>query len=159
MLVPLTVAGQETRLRLLAPRATASELKLKVPYAKALARVSEGATLQSPGGDDQDTELTRCRPQRRFRTELAPARRCARQGRGIGGLWHDFAAHLDGRGVETDATFSVHSYGESFDRFRIRLPPDTELVPGNSSGYTLTAVDACGRRLPLRDGSDWLKSN
>ena len=45
MLVPLTVMGQETRLRLLAPRATASELKLKVPYAKAVARVSEGATL------------------------------------------------------------------------------------------------------------------
>ena len=37
MLVPLTVMGQETRLRLLAPRATASELKLKVPYAKAVA--------------------------------------------------------------------------------------------------------------------------
>ena len=51
MLVPVTVMGQETRLRLLAPRATASELKLKVPYAKAVARVSEGATLQTPGGD------------------------------------------------------------------------------------------------------------
>src|SRR5208282_6725356 len=57
MLVPLTVMGQETRLRLLAPRATASELKLKVPYAKAVARV-EGATLQTPGGDNKDTDLT-----------------------------------------------------------------------------------------------------
>ena len=58
MLVPLTVMGQETRLRLLAPRATASELKLKVPYAKAVARVSEGATLQTPGGDNKETDLT-----------------------------------------------------------------------------------------------------
>ncbi len=50
MLVPLTAAGQESRLRLLAPRTTASELRLKVPYAKAVARASEGATLQSPHG-------------------------------------------------------------------------------------------------------------
>ena len=47
MLAPLTAMGQETRLRLLAPRATESKLKLKVPYAKAVARVSEGATLQT----------------------------------------------------------------------------------------------------------------
>ena len=44
--------------------------------------------------------------------------------------------------METEATFSVRSYGEAFDRFRILLPPDTELVPGNTGGYTLTAVDA-----------------
>ena len=47
MLVPLATAGEETRLRLLVPRATASELKLKVPLAGAVAKVSEGATLQT----------------------------------------------------------------------------------------------------------------
>ncbi len=50
-------------------------------------------------------------------------------------------SRLDGRGVETDATFSVRSYGEAFDHFHIHLPPDSELVPGNGGGYTLTLID------------------
>ena len=45
MLVPLAAAGDETRLKLFMPRATASELKLTVPVAEAVAKVSEGATL------------------------------------------------------------------------------------------------------------------
>jgi hypothetical protein len=141
MLVPLTAMGQETRLRLLVPRATASELKLKVPYAKAVARVSEGATLQTPGGDNKETELTAVGLNGDFEMSWHPA--------GVGPgkaaaleAFGNIAARLDARGVETEATFSVRSYGEAFDRFRIRLPQDSELVPGNASGYTLTVVEA-----------------
>ena len=141
MLVPLTVMGQETRLRLLAPRATASELKLKVPYAKAVARVSEGATLQTPGEGSKESELTAVGLNGDFELgwhppDAAPGKVAALEAFGT------IAAQLDGRGVETEATFSVRSYGEAFDRFRILLPPDAELVPGNPSGYTLTVVDA-----------------
>ncbi len=141
MLLPLTAIGQETRLRLLAPRATASELKFKVPYPKAVARVSEGATLQTPGGGNKETELRVVGLNGDFELswhppDAAPGKATALEAFG------NIAAQLDGRGVETEATFSVHSYGEAFDRFRIRLPPDAELVPGNPNGYTLTVVDA-----------------
>ena len=87
MLVPLTVMGQETRLRLLAPRATASELKLKVPYAKAVARVSEGATLQTPGGGNKETELTVVGLNGDFELSWHPPDAGARQGGGPGSLW------------------------------------------------------------------------
>jgi len=141
MLVPLTVTGQETRLRLLAPRATASELKMKVPYAKAVAKVSEGATLQTPGGGNQETELTVVGLNGDFElswhpNDTAPGKAAVLEAFG------NISARLDGRGVETEANFSVRSYGEAFDRVRIRLPPDTELVPGNANGYTLTTLDA-----------------
>ncbi|MGO9115397.1 MAG: hypothetical protein ACLP9L_39810 [Thermoguttaceae bacterium] len=141
MLVPLTMVGQETRLRLLAPRATTSQLKLKVPYAKAMARVSEGATLQTPGGDNKETELTVVGLNGDFElswhsADAAPGRMAALEAFG------NIATRLDGRGVETEATFSVRSYGDAFDRFQIRLPPDAEFVPGAASGYTLTAVNA-----------------
>src|SRR5271157_3943467 len=141
MLVPLTVIGQETRLRLLTPRATTSQIKLKVPFAKAIARVSEGATLQTSVGDNKETELAVVGLNGDFELswyspDAAPGRAAALEAIG------NIAARLDGRGVETEATFSVRSYGEPFDRFRIRLPPDTEFVPGTHSGYTLAAVDA-----------------
>ena len=55
VLVPLVTVGEETRLRLSAPRASTSELRLTVPLGKPLARVSEGATLlpAKPAGDGQ----------------------------------------------------------------------------------------------------------
>jgi len=58
LLVPLSAVGEETRLKLLLPRATSAELKLRVPAADAVARVSEGAALlgASPAGSTA-TEL------------------------------------------------------------------------------------------------------
>ncbi|MGA2259033.1 MAG: hypothetical protein ABSG53_30550, partial [Thermoguttaceae bacterium] len=143
MLVPLAAMGQETRLRLLAPRATESKLKLKVPCVKAIARVSEGATLQTPGGDDKETELTVVGLSGDFELSWHPPNASPGKAAALE-AFGNIAARLDGRGVETEATFTVRSYGEAFDRFRICLPPDTELVPGNASGYTLTAIDAGG---------------
>ena len=91
-----------------------------MPYARAVARVSEGATLQSTRAGERETELVAV---------------------GLGGevelSWHPpnaalgktaaleasgtIVSRLDGRGVETEAAFTVRSYGEPFDRFRIRL--------------------------------------
>jgi hypothetical protein len=141
MLAPLTAMGQEMRLKLLAPRATASELKFKVPYAKAVAKVSEGATLQTPAEANKETELTVVGLNADFELSWRPADAGAGKAAALE-AFGNIAVRLHGHGVETDATFSVRSYGEPFDRFRIRLPPDTELAPGNANGYTLTAVDA-----------------
>src|SRR5208283_1418317 len=47
-LVPLATIGDQTRWKLLFPRATAAELKFKAPLAGAVAKVSEGATLLPP---------------------------------------------------------------------------------------------------------------
>ena len=80
MLVPLTAMGQETRLRLLMPRATASELKLKVPYrqggGQGLRRRDAANARRRRQGQGNGTD--RRRPQRRFRIELASAGRCDR---------------------------------------------------------------------------------
>ena len=149
VLVPLAAVGQETRLRLVLPRATASELKFKVPYAKATARVSEGATLQTLVGGGKETELNVVGPNGEFELtwrppDAAPGKAAALE------VYGTIAAQLDGRGVETEAVFSVRSYNEAFDRFRIRLPPDAEFIPGNPSGYTVTAVDAAGASATTR---------
>ncbi len=150
MLVPTTAAGQETHLRLSAPRATVAELKLKVPFARAVARVSEGATLQSPGGNNQETELAVVGLSGDFELSWRPPDAAATRSAALE-VYGTIASQLNGHGVETDATFSIRSYGEAFDRFLVRLPPDTELAPSSPNGYTLTAVDdpaaaAQGRR-------------
>ena len=58
VLAPLAAVGDETRLKLLVPRAATAELKLKVPLADATAKVSEGAPLSPPVSGKNDTEFT-----------------------------------------------------------------------------------------------------
>ena len=160
LLVPLTPAGQETRLRLLAPRTTASELRLKVPYAKAVARVSEArrCRLAAVAGT-QETELIAVGLNGEFELSWRPPDAAPRKAASLE-AFGTIAARLDGRGVETEATFTVRSYGEAFDRFHFRLPPDAELVPGNPDGYTLTAVDGRTRAVCVRwPTADWSKCN
>jgi len=139
VLVPLARMAQVTWLRLQAPRATESKLKLKAPYANVVAQVSEGATLQTPGGNGKEPELTVVPFSGDFEMSWHPADAASGKAAALE-AYGTIAARLDGRGVETEATFSVRSHGETFDRFRIRLPPRAELVPGRASGYTVTAI-------------------
>ena len=58
MLVPLETVGDDTRLRLSAPRATASEMRLTVPMAGAVGTVSDGTTpAKSAAGKKGTTEF------------------------------------------------------------------------------------------------------
>jgi hypothetical protein len=145
MLVPLAAAGDETRLKLFMPRATASELKLTVPAADAVAKVSEGVTL--------------------LPAVAAKSGGTALDAVGLGGdfqlSWHKPRPHpaeqplvleaagtvlarMDRRTVSAEATLSVRSYGAPFDRFRVRLPPGMSLTPAPApaGGYTVTPVEA-----------------
>ena len=144
ILVPLAGVGDQTRLKLLTPRATISQLKLKVPVPKAAGKVSGGAELSvSPGGEEGATEFTVL---------------------GLGGdfelTWHKAGgqlleqptvleaegtvlARIDARGVDAQATLKVHGSGAPFDRFRVRLPPGASLVsdvPVGSNGYSVTPL-------------------
>jgi len=141
MLVPLATAGEETRLRLLLPRATTSELKLKVPIAGAAAKVSEGATLQTAAVGNNETELTVIGPGGDF--ELAWYRNGAKVAEVPTVLEASgtVAARMDSRGADSEATLSVRSYGAPFDRFRVRLPVEADLVPGSPTGYSVAMVE------------------
>jgi hypothetical protein len=164
LLVPLAAMGDETRLKLFIPRATASELKLTVPLADAVAKVSEGATLlpsapATGGGAAPAAQPPPAAPHTAPRTELSVA--------GLGGefflAWHKPNLHavetplvleasgvvltrFDSRSISADATLSVRSYGAAFDRFTVRLPPRAELVPETTSAYIVTPVEADAKR-------------
>jgi len=141
MLAPLSKVGDETRLKLVAPRATASELKLSVPVANAVGRVSEGTILLP--ATDVDGGATEFRvPALSGHFELSwhkPDARIAKipavleaEGRVL--------VRIDSRSVDTKATLSVQSYGAPFDRFRVCLPAGAELTPGSPADYTVVPI-------------------
>lgn len=141
MLVPLATVGEETRMRLWVPRSTASELKLKVPLPGAMAKVSEGATLQTASSSKNETELTVVGLGGDFELSWFRSGVKIAEVPTVLEAFGNVSARIDSRGIDAEATLSVRSYGAPFDRFRVRLPQEAELVPGNSTGYTVAAVE------------------
>ena len=131
MLVPLATAGDETRLKLFAPRATASELKLTVPVADAIGKVSEGATLlpavAAKNGSTEfdvvglggDFQLAWHKPQPR-----AAERPLILEAAGT------VLTRLDRRGISAEATLSVRSYGVSVRPFHRAIAAGNEPFAG-----------------------------
>jgi hypothetical protein len=148
VLVGLTAAGEVSRLRLLLPRATTSELKLSVPLADVSAKVSEGATLLRPVADAQGhCELTVQGLGGDFELSWRAAGARAAEMPTVLEAEGKILARIDSRNIDTDATLTVRSYGDPFDRFRVRLPQGAELLPGTPSDsgapsdYSVTPVD------------------
>lgn len=147
MYVPLQTNRDETRLRLAMPRAVASEMKLTVPIARAVARVSERSTLQqsSPAGDSA-TEFTVLGLGADFEMSWRRPEVPAATPRPVLEASASILAQIDTAGVDYDAVLTVRSPTEPFDMFQVALPPDCELLSSGNSGYTAAAVpDEAGR--------------
>lgn len=143
MLVPVTSIGEVSRLRLLAPRATASDLTLTVPIANATGRVSDGARLEPPsggsGGKTQftvrglggDFELTWQEKTEQVNRQLAVLK-----------VEGSILVRIDRLRIDTTANLSVSSFDAPFDQFRVRLPQGAELVPLSPTGYSVEEISA-----------------
>ena len=145
-LVPLASVGDQTRWRLLFPRATAAELKFKVPLGGAVAKVSEGATLLPPTGGESETEFTILGASGEFELAWRPGGARAAEVPTTLEAVGVVAARIDGRGVNAEATLTVKSYGAAFDRFRVRLPPARNWSPGRRRPIRLRPVEGRSRR-------------
>ncbi|MGQ9576099.1 MAG: hypothetical protein ACUVUC_12350 [Thermoguttaceae bacterium] len=141
ILVPLATVGEQTRLRLSAPRATRSELKLTVPLAGAVAEVSEGVTLLPPTSPVQgqttftavgltgDFELAWSKAPER--PETAPP---ALEAAGT------ILAKLGGQGIDCEVKLEVRAFRAPLERFRLRLPEGAEIIPGSPSASWLVPM-------------------
>jgi len=140
MLVPVSRIGEKRHLRLHAPRATVSELRLAVPVHNAQAAVSAGSLLRSvvstPQGSEVtvnevagDFELTWGQPSRGSQ-EMPPA------------LEVDAVvlARVGSNTIDSQATLTVSSQPAAFDRFVVRLPPGAS-ASGGGAGYEVVPVD------------------
>lgn len=148
MLVPLANVGDQTRLKLLTPRATISQLKLEVPLPEAVGNVSGGSELAtSPGNGRGTTEFSVLGLGGDFElTWRGPDGQTAEQPTVLEAEG-TVLARIDAWGVHAEATLKVSGSGAPFDRFRVRLPPGASLVSGapvGSSGYSVAPLSNGG---------------
>ena len=148
MLVPLIAVGDQFRLKLLTPRATVSQMKLRVPLAGAAGEVSEGATLSTAEIDGNATEFTVLGLGGDFELTWRKPQRQVVELPSLLEAEGAVVARLGSRSVAFEATLQVRSRGAEFDRFRVRLPAETRYLPGNPTGYTVAPAEADGKPQP-----------
>ncbi len=141
MLLPLSPAGEEKRLRIFVPRATASEMKLRIPQPGAVGTVSEGATLLPAAAEQDGTLFTVIGLGGEFQLAWHKADAKTVEVPAVLEATGDILNRLDSQGIVSEATLSLHSYTSPFDRFVVRLPADAELVPAGTPGYSILPLE------------------
>jgi hypothetical protein len=141
LMVPVARFGTTTRMKLVVPRAATSELKLVVPIADAVAKVTEGpillpstpegktATVLNLAGLGGEFELTWGKDADRPSETLPVLDVTATV------QWKVGSRNLDG-----EVRMQARSLAAPFDSFQVRLPQGVELVPGKTNLYTLATV-------------------
>ncbi|MHB9045983.1 MAG: hypothetical protein ACYC35_08590 [Pirellulales bacterium] len=141
VLAPLAGGGSESRLKLSLPRANASQLKLQVPLARAVATASDGATvLSADPAAGNATEFTVAGLGGDFSLSWREAANVSGSASAVLEATGEILSRVDSRSVGTEARLTVRSLTGPFDRFRVRLPQGAEPVIGNPSEYTLVPV-------------------
>jgi hypothetical protein len=143
MLVPLNMVGEETKLKLFAPRSTSSELKLKISQSNVLGAVSEGATLRpAVAGEVGGTQFNVLGLGGEFQLAWHKAGDRVAEAPSALEATGNILARMDNQGVTSEATLTIHSYSSPFDRFVVRLPANAELTPVYATGYTILPLEA-----------------
>jgi hypothetical protein len=141
MLVPLSVAGEETKLKLFTPRAAVSEMKLTIHQPDAVAAVSEGAALLQPAAAEGGTLFTALGLGGEFQLAWHKAGAPAADVPAVLEADVNILARMDSQGITGEATLSVHGFASPFDRFVVRLPAGAELVPASAPGYSILPLE------------------
>ena len=125
------------------------QLDLRVPLARAVARVSDGSTLAAakPAGDNS-TQLTAIGLTGEFamtwQAADTPVARLPTTLDATGAI----TLRVDGRMIHSEAKLTVRSSGGEYDGFRVRLPPGAEstpMPPGPISVATSESADGGGK--------------
>ncbi len=143
LVVNVAQVGPQSRMKLTVPPAAVSQLQLQVPLARAVARSSEGSTLDSvrplAGGK---TEIKALGLTGEFELSWHPAETKVAGLPAILEASSQQLIRINGRSANTYAKLTVRSLGSEFDHFQVRLPPGADYIGTPENGVSLVAVDA-----------------
>jgi hypothetical protein len=128
LLVPLVRDGNEISLQLNCPRALVSNLALDLPTAIVDATATEGTLVTTIAGANGGTRLDVDGPAGDFRLRWNTAEAARPELATVLSATGAVGISIDGHSIRSDAHLTVRSYGGSFERFRVRLPPGAKLI-------------------------------
>lgn len=151
VVMPLEKRGDQTEMKLGFPRATISELTLTVPDPEAIAKVHEGAVLESTRHTPTATEFKVLGMARDFEIGWRKERKEATDAPALLEALGAISAVVDGESVKSDFELTVRSFAARLDSFRIQLPEDTTLAAEEQPGY---AIEPLEERKPGEPGGN-----
>ena len=148
ILRPLVRNGNETSVELNLPRALVSHFSLTTPTPVVDAAATEGAVLSTHATSDGGTQLDVAGAVGDFRLTWNVVAAERAELATVLSATGAIGISIDGHSIRSDAHLTVRSYGGSFQRFRVQLPPGAQLIPsgsaaagGTSPGYRLVPDD------------------
>jgi hypothetical protein len=148
MFVPLARDGSETSLRLNLPRSVVGQLVLKMDTPVGATTVSAGSTLTKAAEVRGATQFTVAGLASDFQLTWSPVERQRAELATVLSAVGNELITIDGHSIRTDARLTIRSFGGSFDRCRIRLPPDAQLIENRAADtsaappkYSLSLID------------------
>ena len=149
MLVPLVRDGSETSLRLNIPQTTVGKLSLEMDTPVGTTTVSNGSILTTEPASHGATRFAVAGLASDFQLAWSPADRQQAELATVLSAVGNQLVSIDGHSIRTDVHLTVRSFGRSFDRCQIRLPPDAQLIQNHASHtaeasqkYSITVSDA-----------------
>jgi len=144
MLVPVSRVGERHRLRLRAPRATVSEMRVTVPVQNAQASVSPGALLRSVVSTPRGSEVSVNEVAGDFELLWGKSSETGEETSPALEVDAVVLSRIGLRTIDTQATLTISSQPAPFDRFTLRLPPGT-ILSGAGADYQVVPVKGPGR--------------
>jgi hypothetical protein len=129
IIAPLSRDGAEVTLQLSCARAVSSNFTLTTRSPVTDPNVNSGALVKQDPDPAGGTRLQVAGPVGPFRLTWHSAENMAPEYAPVLSAAGAIRVTVDGRSVRSDAKLQVQSYGGSFDRFRVRLPPGAQLLP------------------------------
>ena len=139
-LAPIERQAGRASLRLNAPRAVTSQLKLTVPLAEAAGEVSKDSVLAETRQLEGATEFRVTGLSGDFSIAWQKPDPARDESPAILSVDGQVVAQIDGRGVRTSAALRVNAFGREFSNFKVRLPRGATLLPDNQTEYRVVPV-------------------
>ncbi|MGD9632452.1 MAG: hypothetical protein AB7U97_04170, partial [Pirellulales bacterium] len=143
---PLVRNGNQASLALNLPRALVSRLTIEVPERVVEASASDGVVPELSAVTAGSTRLAVDGPRGNFQLRWTTAAAERPELADVLSATGAMAINIDGHSVRCDAVLTVRSYGGSFDRLRVRLPPGAQLIEDHADA---AAIESSNYRLSV----------
>jgi hypothetical protein len=163
MLMPLVQDGNQTSLRLNLPQSAVGRMSLDVGTTIGASTVSSGSVLTKETTSRGNTRLTAAGLATDFQLMWSGIEQQHAELAAVLSAVGNEQITIDGHSIRSDARLTVRSYGGSFDRFRVRLPPGAQLIQERradtaatppSYRVTLSSTDATEADAPSDSGGE-----
>ncbi|GAB6166486.1 hypothetical protein JCM19992_24860 [Thermostilla marina] len=132
--------GDENRLRLSVPNATTSTLHLTVPERDATGTVTQGSSMVRSTTGEEGTTFEVAGVGEGFELVWRAPKQESASTRPVLDATAETVVKVGSTAVDYETRLIARSYGGPFDRFRVRLPEQADLIPITSTQYDLEVV-------------------